>query len=92
MTNQSILNIIGRPAAGEQLAEECVEMSHAAMKYARILRGDSPTPVTLEETWSRLSEELCDVLVCADVLGLMPDVGMMYEKRQRWIKRLTDGG
>ena len=29
----------------EQLAEEAVELAHAAMKKARILRGENPTPM-----------------------------------------------
>ena len=90
MTNQQIRDIIGRPAAVEQLAEECVELAHALLKYARALRGQNPTPVTMEEAWDSCKNEFSDVLVCADVVGLQPDLKLMWEKRQRWIERLQE--
>ena len=90
MTNQQIRDIIGRPAAVEQLAEECVELAHALLKYARALRGQNPTPVTMEEAWDSCKNEFSDVLVCADVVGLQPELKLMWEKRQRWIERLQE--
>lgn len=90
MTNQQIRDIIGRPAAVEQLAEECMELGHALMKYSRALRKQNPTPVTMEEAWDNCKNEFSDVLVCADVVGLQPDLKLMYEKRQRWIERLRE--
>ena len=42
---------IGEPAMLEQLAEEAAELSHAALKLARIIRGENPTPVTEVEAW-----------------------------------------
>lgn len=90
MTNQQIRDIIGRPAAVEQLAEECMELGHALMKYSRALRKQNPTPVTMEQAWDNCKNEFSDVLVCADVVGLQPDLKLMYEKRQRWIERLRE--
>lgn len=90
MTNQQIRDIIGRPAAVEQFAEECVELAHALLKYARALRGQNPTPVTMEEAWGNCKNEFSDVLVCADVVGLQPELKLMWEKRQRWIERLQE--
>ena len=90
MTNQQIRDIIGRPAAVEQLAEECVELAHALLKYARALRGQNPTPVTMEEAWEKCNGEFSDVLTCAEVAGLQSDLSLMWEKRQRWIERLQE--
>ena len=36
---------IGTSAKLEQLAEEAAELSQAALKLARVLRGENPTPV-----------------------------------------------
>ena len=90
MTNQQIRDIIGRPAAVEQLAEECVELGHALMKYSRVLRKQNPTPVTMEEAWEKCKGEFSDVLTCAEVAGLQSDLSLMWEKRQRWIERLQE--
>ena len=40
---------IGTPAMLEQLAKEAAELSQAALKLARVLRGENPTPVTRRE-------------------------------------------
>lgn len=50
MTEKSenfIVEKIGEAARWEQLAEECAELGHAALKVARILRGENPAPVNL---------------------------------------------
>jgi hypothetical protein len=47
--NFSIVGKIGLPATLEQLAEECAELSQAALKLARLHRGENPTPVTEQE-------------------------------------------
>ena len=48
MSNE-ILNKIGEAAALEQLAEECTELAQSALKLARKIRGENPTPKSLEE-------------------------------------------
>ena len=48
---------IGTPAMLEQLAEEAAELSQAALKLARVLRGENPTPVTWREVRKHLIEE-----------------------------------
>ena len=88
MTNQQIRDKMGRAAVFEQLAEEAAELSHAALKYARVLRGENPTPVTAQEATEALVDELSDVTLCADVAGILPDLQQMYEKRVRWCRRL----
>ena len=50
-----------------QLAEECAELSQAALKLRRALTGINPTPVTAEEARKNLVEETADVY---NVLGL----------------------
>ena len=83
MNNHLILEI-GKAAALEQLAEEATELAQAALKYARKLRGENPTPKTLEEIKANLIEEFTDVTLCADVLGLQHDWMMKEQKFKRW--------
>ena len=45
-----------------QVAEEAVELAHAAMKMQRILNGTNPTPVTEKEAMGKVMEEICDLL------------------------------
>lgn len=51
-----ILNKIGEPAVLEQLAEECTELAQSALKLARKIRGENPTPKSLEECKASLQE------------------------------------
>lgn len=59
----SYLDVIGTTAALELLAEECSELSQAALKAARKARGENPTPRTKEEIRNQLLEEIADVTV-----------------------------
>lgn len=54
------------PALLEQLAEEAAELAQAALKYARILRGENPTPVNVYKAHANLIEEKrgCGNLLC----------------------------
>ena len=58
--SEYITKSIGLPAVLEQVAEEADELSHAALKLARALRGENPTPVSVEEAYEKLLEELVD--------------------------------
>lgn len=49
-----------------QLAEECMELGHAALKRIRAMRGE--TPVGLDETKTALIEEMADVDVMLGVV------------------------
>lgn len=63
-----------------QLAEECAELSQAALKLRRALTGINPTPVAADEARRNLVEEAADVY---NVLGLLLDAaekGKMAEK------------
>lgn len=78
---------IGEPAMLEQLAEEAAELSQAALKLARVLRGENPTPVTSEEAWDHMAEEYTDVYQCAMELEIPVDWMQIQEKRKRFCER-----
>lgn len=78
---------IGTPAMLEQMAEEAAELAQAALKLARVLRGENPTPVTEEKAWKHLVEEYTDVFQCAMELLLPVDWHQITEKSERFRKR-----
>lgn len=88
-----ILNKIGEAAVLEQLAEECTELAQSALKLARKIRGENPTPKSLEECKASLQEEAADVELCINILpdGYIDWVEYgktMAQKHQRWLERL----
>ena len=87
----SIKNL-SEPVRLEQLAEECAELGHAALKLARILRGENPTPVSEAEAREALVREIADVMVCTDALTdtrMLRDIEThCTEKKDRWEQRL----
>ena len=78
---------IGKPAMLEQLAEEAAELSQAALKLARVIRNENPTPVTQGEAQKRLIEEWTDVYQCARELNLLVDWPQINEKQRRFEQR-----
>lgn len=60
----SIKNL-SEPVRLEQLAEECAELGHAALKLARILRGENPTPVPKALAVEKVMEEATEDVVPA---------------------------
>lgn len=78
---------IGDAAMYEQLAEESAELAKAALKKARILRGENPTPITTEEADANVQEEFSDVITCAEELDLKEDRDVMKMKKLRFIER-----
>ena len=57
-----LVDYIGEPALLEQLAEECNELSFAALKLARLLRGENKVHNrTKEELTNNLHEEIADL-------------------------------
>lgn len=56
------------PAMYESLAEECAELAKAALKAARVIRGENPTPVSFTEAEQQVLEEFTDVISCAIAL------------------------
>lgn len=81
---------IGDAAMYEQLAEEASELCKAALKMARILRGENPTPVTEAQALGDLHEEYTDLLLCADEFGFMRDEELAEAKQERFKKRWED--
>lgn len=88
---------IGMAALYEQLAEECTELGKAALKMARKLRGDNPTPMTKEEIIKNLNEEIADVMICIDVILEEGQAmshesveSVMIDKKARWEQRIED--
>jgi len=80
------------PAAAlyEQLAEECVELAHAALKMARHMRNENPTPMTEEQIKHNLIEEASDIHLVSRILDIKPDVQVVDTKLVRWYDRLMD--
>lgn len=81
---------IGTPAMLEQMAEEAAELAQAALKLARVLRAENPTPVTLEEAKMNLTEEFTDVQHCAGELKLETDWRQIDAKNRRLKQRMDE--
>lgn len=89
----NIVKEIGEPAVLEQLAEECAELGQAALKYARLLRGENPTPKTEAECLESLGEEIADVSLCIDLVNRVHHFDyfpVMDEKENRWKRRIEE--
>lgn len=78
---------IGSPAMLEQLAEEATELAYAALKLARIKRGENPTSVLKEDAMDYLIEEYTDVVQCAEELRLVPNREQIKLKKMRFEER-----
>ena len=89
-----IIKEIGTAAMLEQLAEECTELGKAALKMARIIRKDNPTPVTIEQSKENLCEESGDVITCIEMLKsadvLFVDDNERNAKIERWKNRIKN--
>ena len=83
-----IANKIGKAAVYENLAEEAAELAKAALKYARILRNENPTPVTEMEAFNSVIEEYTDVIQCGIELDLSIDHTQLVYKEKRWNDRI----
>lgn len=79
-----MLDKIGEPAMYEQMAEECVELAKAALKMARIERGENPTPVTATEMHDAIIEEYTDIVNCANELGIHSSPSIAMYKMERF--------
>ena len=79
---------ISTPALCEQLAEECVELAHAALKYARFMRNENPTPAKGPDIVANLLEEISDVHLVSRVLELESNPATVYLKAERWADRI----
>lgn len=81
-----VIEAIGLPAV-------LAELTQAALKMARKLRGENPTPMTHAQAAEHLHEELGDVRLCLKVLDVAMGgdntTAVEAEKLQRWLDRLT---
>lgn len=84
-----IRNTLSDAALYEQLAEECCEFAHACQKMARFLRGENPTPLTVNDIDGMIEEEYTDVMLVSNILGLNVDYDVYYKKTDRWAERLS---
>ena len=77
-----------------QLAEECAELTQAALKYRRALDGNNPTPVGEQKAVMHLIEEIADVDLCVSLLTTPEDdqQKLMIERAKllRWEERLRN--
>nr|WP_300851143.1 hypothetical protein [uncultured Acetatifactor sp.] len=88
-----IIPKIGLPATLEQLAEEAAELGQAALKVARVIRGENPTPVDYAQAVDHLQGEVGDVRLCLKVLEDAFPYALNTEaneqaKLNRWLDRL----
>ena len=74
----------------ELLAEECVELAHASLKMARILRGENPTPMSKHLVEVMIKEEVTDVNMCLKDLEIYPDKEIEEFKKDRFEYRIED--
>lgn len=100
MINADAIEYVRRHLSKEellaQLAEESAELGKAALKLRRAYSGDNPTPVTRAEAFNNLVEEMADVTLCFEVLGLntaevLYNCGRIWEEKSvRWKNRLLE--
>lgn len=83
-----VKDIIGIAAVYEQLAEESAELAKAALKCARIVRGENPTPVTIAEALGDLKEKYTDMILVADELDLRVNTTIYTKTLRRWYDRI----
>ena len=77
-----------------QLAEEASELTHAALKLRRVLDGTNPSPVFIPAAYAAVKEEIADVQLLIQIVGLHIEPGeleaIMNEKLLRWQRRLIE--
>lgn len=91
---KAVTEQLDRRALLEQLAEECSELSQAALKCIRAEGlSNNVTNTTAKEANENLVEEVGDVLMVCDALGLMVDgLTKNNPKWGRWKNRLESHG
>lgn len=91
---QYIVDCLSNEELLAQLAEEAAELGHAALKLRRVYDGTNATPVPKEDALKSLMEEVADVQLVLETLGL--NVNPKYAeirqaKLDRWVQRLDWG-
>lgn len=90
----TVEKLVSRQERLVQLAEECAELSKAALKLRRALGGGTPTPISPEKAEADFMEELSDVYTCIIALGYdHPKYAgkideTVRQKFKRWAERL----
>lgn len=74
------------------LAEECGELTQAALKLRRAYDQTNPTPVDSDRAYEDLCEEIADVLLYIDQLNINMNYvrHIMNTKMKRWQSRMND--
>lgn len=76
------------------LAEEASELAQAALKLRRVWTQTNPTPKREDEAKDDLFEEIADVFLYLDVIGIGQSnpgdliSGIKRQKMERWAKRM----
>lgn len=94
--NRTIASKLGARERLETLAEEAAELSQAALKMIRAYKmggAVNPTPITPNEALENLFEEVADVELAEEALGMYymnrrRIEEIKEEKRSRWVERL----
>jgi NTP pyrophosphatase (non-canonical NTP hydrolase) len=83
---------VSREELWAQLAEEAIELAHAALKIRRAIGDANPTPVRPADAYAAVMEELADVTLLVNVLALEADLAkgtaISNYKLLRWRDRL----
>jgi len=91
---QFIIDCLPLPELLCQLAEEAAELAQAALKLRRCYDGTNPSRVPLEDAMKQLQEEVADVLLSLQALGMDTGAHMTIyreikdRKTKRWAKSL----
>ena len=89
---KTFIEEIGDAAMLEMLAEECAELTQAALKFARYNRGENPTPKTYMQCLDAFTEEIADVQLIIDQFENWIDKNRIKaikeQKTVRWAERI----
>ena len=69
------------------LSESCLKLAKSAIKMARCIRQENPTPITEEEALHNVERYYQEVRTIAQVLGLFVDQAQMLKKYRRFENR-----
>ena len=94
---ETIAGKYGKEYMLRQMAEECCELSQAALKYIRAARKE--TPMRIDEAIEHLTEEIADVRLTIDAVlvtvlserDVDDAVAIIEQKLKRWKTRMIDG-
>ena len=93
---ENIADYLGKEEILCQLSEECGELIQASLKYRRAAKG--LTPVTVDEAYYNLAEEVGDVLLNIKQILYLFGIDFLKEvkeaesfKANRWWERINYG-